>query len=194
LVNSNLGYAESLKKGESYSEKDSVVNMMFYFGLEAGDLNMLNEPSASGYSGDVSFAGSVDDLGGDFEILVRDTGKRNLDSLVQKTHAELNSLDNTHVLGAKVPKGELWKIRDMVYQTIIQQAHKMHKALIPTPSVAHILSLPNQLAFNPNTFVVSKVLRSPFQVSLFAFLLDSLIFLSSLNKMERMSLAQCGMK
>lgn len=161
--------------GESFTKgEDAVINMMYYFGVESGTLNLLNKPSATGYSGDVSFSGSLADLGGDFEILVRDTGDRNLDSLVTKSHDELNSLDDTHVLGAQVPKGELWKIRgilslvnllkDLVYKTVIGSAHKIHERLNPTPSVAHILSLPNQLAFNPNTFVISKILRTPFQV------------------------------
>jgi hypothetical protein len=88
-----------------------VINMMFYFGLEDGELQLLNEPSAQGYSGDVSFSGSAKDLGGDFEILVRDSAERHLDSLVKREHEELNNLDYTHVMGAKIPRGELWKIR-----------------------------------------------------------------------------------
>lgn len=53
---------------------------------------------------------------------------------------------------------------DLVFETILEQANRIHRTMNPTPSVAHILSLPNKLALNPNTFVVSKVVRAPFSV------------------------------
>lgn len=149
-----------------------MLNVLFYFGIEEGEIRLENDHSSSGYTDDLRFSGSTQDLGA-FELFVSDAGnQRNLEQFVAKSSPDLNDLDSTHVMGLNVPGGQLWKIKgflsltaETVKNAIISHANDLIRKASSTPSVAHAITLPNSLAISPNTFIISKTLKTPFYAS-----------------------------
>ncbi|KAJ3293246.1 Processing alpha glucosidase I, partial [Borealophlyctis nickersoniae] len=159
---------EFLKRPGAYPHDATAadVSVMFYVGLEGeGKMQLDKEDVVSEAAEDpVMLHGHVKDLG-DFAFVV--TGNRHNappPTGPYPANYDLPDLYGTRVARLKMPKGEVWKIKDALQENIVNNARQLAtKYPNPFPSPPHLFTVQDTGGSGPNVFVFQKTLRAPFE-------------------------------
>ncbi|KAI8372558.1 glycoside hydrolase [Choanephora cucurbitarum] len=144
---------------------NTVTSVLFYVGIEGeGGIDLMSKRSIKGLESPIRLEGDTPELG-DFEIQIID-GPFN----TYPQESTDQDLSRTQWVGTEVPKGEVWKAKDVVTENIFQSAsgrlqHGTKEDIYASPYKYFTLS--NQLEEEEgqvaNLYVFQKVFQGDFQ-------------------------------
>ncbi|TBU50102.1 glycoside hydrolase [Dichomitus squalens] len=159
-------------KGEPINHAlPSRVSPIFYVGLEGmGGIDMETEEDENGIEGPVAFTGFTPDLD-DFTIRIVDGPNNVYITEGQFAHAFHARTGKSHLLGLRVPPGEVWKALEYIQAPMIRHAQDIIKSYTDPqrgyPDPAFIFQLPDEIYSSSNLYAVQKHFDGPFQFDVF---------------------------
>ncbi|RDX48402.1 glycoside hydrolase family 63 protein [Lentinus brumalis] len=160
-------------KGEPLTPaRPSRISPIFYFGLEGlGGVEMETEEQENGIKGPVVFTGSTPELD-DFTIRVVEGPSNTL--ITEGPHADAfrHRTGKTHLLGLRVPPGQVWQAKDFIQKPLIKYAQDSIGAYASDtarnyPDPAFVFQLPDEFDYNSNLFAIQKHYNGPFEFDIF---------------------------
>ncbi|VDC05344.1 unnamed protein product [Peniophora sp. CBMAI 1063] len=160
-------------KGEPLTETRPMrTSFIYYAGIEGmGGLELDTKLPSSGIEGDIKFSGFSPDLD-EFTIRIVDGPENTAVTSGPYSHDFADRLGKTHISGARVPSGDIWKAKDVLMERMLVHAkaklepYQENKGQAP-PDPSFVLQFPNEVDDGATLYGIQKSFDGPFQFDVF---------------------------